>query len=208
MIQQMEAKRALWGEHIHQLREKSKGYAGTRDLVAFYGSSSIRMWENMANDLHPLRIVNLGFGGSSYFWCDHFFEEIFEFTKPSKMVLYAGDNDLGSGVPEADILKSVDRLMRKIDKKFGSIPLAIISVKPSPSRSYLQEKIESLNRSLSARIAHRQRGSFINIYTEMLHPNGALRPELYLEDQLHINHKGYEIWRNVIRRHIVDFMDG
>ena len=182
----MEIKRALWGEQIHRLREKSKGYAGTQDLVSLYGSSSIRMWESMENDLHPLRTVNLGFGGSSYFWCDYFFEEIFEFTRPSKLVLYAGDNDLGSGVPEADILSSVDRLIIKIDKKFGSIPVAIISVKPSPSRSYLKEKIESLNRSLSARIARRYRGSFIDVYTEMLHANGALRPELYLEDQLHI----------------------
>lgn len=208
MNRETEIKRALWGEQIQLLRERSKEYANAQDVVALYGSSSIRLWANMENDLHPLRTINLGFGGSSYAWCDYFFEEIFELIRPSQLLLYAGDNDLGSGVPKADILNSVDRLITKIDKRLGSIPVAMISVKPSPARSYLKEKIESLNSSLSACMARRHNGSFIDIYTEMLHPNGALRPELYLEDQLHINHKGYEIWRNVIRRHIVDFMDG
>ena len=31
--------------------------------VAFYGSSSIRMWETLAEDLVSNRVLNLGFGG-------------------------------------------------------------------------------------------------------------------------------------------------
>ncbi len=208
MNREMEMKRALWGEHISQLRENSKQYANSQDMIALYGSSSIRMWENMKNDLHPLHTINLGFGGSSYFWCDYFFEEVFEFISPSKVILYAGDNDLGSEVPEPDILNSVERLIDQISQKFGSIPIAIISVKPSPERSYLEKKIESLNSSLSAFINSRHNGTFIDIYAEMLNTNRAIRPELYLEDRLHINGKGYEIWRRVIQKHVADFMTG
>ncbi len=199
MNQEIQDIRTEWGEEIHQLRENSRQHVEVHDLIAFYGSSSIRLWDNMQNDLYPLSVANMAFGGSSYFLCDYFFEEIFEFITPSKLVLYAGDNDLGNEVPEADILKSVNNLIRKVDNKFGAIPISIISVKPSPDREHLREEIESLNGRLSELIDERPNGSFIDIYSAMLTPNRTLRPELYIEDQLHINEKGYEIWKRVIK---------
>ncbi|MEO1052279.1 MAG: GDSL-type esterase/lipase family protein [Bacteroidota bacterium] len=206
MNQEVRMKRMLWGKEIRQLREKSQVLPDKQDLIAFYGSSSIRLWETIEEDLHPLNVINLGFGGSSYLWCNYFFEEVFEFVAPSKLVLYAGDNDLGNEVPEEEILESVNGLISKVDGKYGPIPIAIISVKPSPDRSYLKDKIESLNNRLQALIIRRPNGSFIDIYPAMLHSDGSLRPELYIEDELHINEKGYEIWKRVVGEGLVQRM--
>ncbi|MEM7110434.1 MAG: GDSL family lipase, partial [Bacteroidota bacterium] len=113
-------------------------------------------------------------------------------------------NDLGNAVSEIEIINSVEQLLEKIEVKFGNIPVAIISVKPSPDRSYLDDKIKNLNGQLLKIMRERARGSFINIYAEMLHPNGAMRPELYEPDGLHINTKGYEIWAKVIKHHLLE----
>lgn len=191
-----------WKEEISQLREKSKAYLKKKDLVAFYGSSSIRLWDQMSNDLAPHSTINLGFGGSSYFWCNHFFEEVFEFVSPSQVILYAGDNDLGSETPERDILNHVDQLLQKIQNQFGQIPISIISVKPSPDRLYLKNEIESLNEKLAEICRNIEHAGFINIYSAMLTAEGEVRPELYEEDQLHMKSSGYTIWKKVVKDHL------
>lgn len=196
----------VWRKEIQELRELCKTNAQTVKPIAFYGSSSIRLWDSIKEDLSPLPVINLGFGGSSYFWCDHFFEDVFEFVRPSKVILYAGDNDLGTGVPEVDIINSVQKLMAKIVARYGDIPIAIISVKPSPDREHLKAQIKSLNNKLSDLVQERRKSSFIDIHSAMLHSNGKIRPELYIEDQLHINGQGYEIWKQVIRHHIIKRM--
>ncbi len=192
----------VWKDEIRTLRDRSKSYAKKKNLIAFYGSSSIRMWENMAIDLTPYETINLGFGGSSYKWCDHFFGEVFEFIKPSRIILYAGDNDLGTGTTENQIMHSVNNLLTKMEIVYGGLPTSIISVKPSPDRLYLKDKIESLNEKLAHKTKQINRGSFIDVYSAMLDSNNNVRPELYLEDQLHLNLKGYEIWKKVIRKHL------
>lgn len=192
----------IWKEEISILRERAKTIGEQPNLIAFYGSSSIRMWENMENDLAPHHVINLGFGGSSYRWCNHFFEEVFEFVKPKKVILYAGDNDLGGNTPQNDIIAYVLSLINKIKNKYGEIPIGIISVKPSPDRLHLKEKIEQLNIELLSITKYLDDGSYINIYREMLNFDGTIRPELFLEDQLHLNLKGYELWRKVLKDHL------
>ena len=192
----------MWEEEISLLVQKSRNYREQNDLIAFYGSSSIRLWEQMESDLTPHQVLNLGFGGSSYFWCDLHFEEVFQALNPKKIVLYAGDNDLENDTPHEVILGYILSLINKIRNKYGNIPLGIISVKPSPIRLYLKEKIELLNSELLTISRNLENGSYINIYREMLNFDGTVRPELFLEDQLHLNPKGYELWKDVIKDHL------
>ena len=37
----------MWRDEISQLRKKTKSYSDKENLIAFYGSSSVRLWENM-----------------------------------------------------------------------------------------------------------------------------------------------------------------
>lgn len=191
-----------WEDEINLLIERSKNHSSSEDLIAFYGSSSIRLWKNMREDLHPYNTINLGFGGSSYLWCDYFFESVFEYIIPSRVVLYAGDNDLGTGIPQSEIIDNLNRLLNKISFKYGNIPVSIISVKPSPSREYLKGKMESLNGELAKLSVANAHYSYINIYAAMLDENGQVRPELYLFDHLHMSRRGYEVWKEVIRSHL------
>ena len=192
----------IWKEEIAAIRSKSKKLTDQTGLTAFYGSSSIRLWSTMEEDLAPHHVMNLGFGGSSYRWCDHFFDEVFEFVRPSRIILYAGDNDLGGNTPHHEIQAFILSLLNKIKGKYGNIPIGIISVKPSPDRLHLKEKIELLNAELLSISNHLEQGSYINIYREMLSFDGTLRPELFVEDQLHLNPKGYELWKKVIKDHL------
>lgn len=191
----------MWREEIDQLRVKSQHTKNNGNLIAFYGSSSIRLWETMTEDLAPYQVINLGFGGSSYKWCDFYFDQVFEFLHPAKIVLYAGDNDLGSKIPESTILHHAKSVLAKIKSTYGAIPVSIMSVKPSPERLYLKKEIESLNTAFSDLIHNVDKGSYIDVHSAMLDKQGHVRPELFIEDQLHMNTLGYKIWRTVVKNH-------
>ena len=69
----------LWKTEIEAIKRKVAAISNETDsFVAFYGSSSIRLWDTLQEDLAPNQTINLGFGGSSYFWCNYFFEDVFQ----------------------------------------------------------------------------------------------------------------------------------
>jgi hypothetical protein len=55
-----------WYEsEVRALERASEAVNGNRPPV-FYGSSSIRLWDTLADDFDP-RVLNLGFGGATNF---------------------------------------------------------------------------------------------------------------------------------------------
>lgn len=190
-----------WEEEIKALKRKISKRKEKDNFIAFYGSSSIRLWETMTEDLSPFEVLNLGFGGSTYGWCNHFFEEVFDDINPKEIVLYGGDNDLSEG----SVSKTVGYLERLLDKilaKYPKIKISIISVKPSPERTYLEEQIISLNAKIRNITQNLPDGHYINIHSLMLDDDMEAREDLFTEDRLHMNAKGYAIWKNAVLNHL------
>lgn len=188
-------------EEIELLERKIIDLPNKDDLVVFYGSSSIRLWENIENDLEPFNVLNLGFGGSSFSWCIYYFDRLFSKIKPKHLVIYVGDNDLANGIPPEKVLKKFRVLVNLVRVNFPHIPLDFISIKPSPIRTYLQPEIRLTNNLIRKELSTINKASLINIYDSMLDEKNEARPELFTEDQLHMNHKGYIIWKGVVRKH-------
>ncbi len=188
----------MWKVEIEAIRRRIHEYQGEKQqLTAFYGSSSIRLWNSIEEDLNPHSVINLGFGGSSYFWCQYYFEKVFQGFYPKQIILYAGDNDLGTGTSEDQIMENFSNLITKITHHTQKTQIATISVKPSPDRLHLREKIESLNKRMES-FMDLKGGNFINVYPKMLDLNSAYRQELFTEDMLHMNEKGYKIWKREV----------
>ena len=47
----------------------------------------------------------------------------------------------------------------------------------------------------------RPNSRYLDLYTNLLNEVGGLRTELYLDDQLHLNEQGYQIWAEAILQH-------
>ncbi len=169
--------------------------------VVFYGSSTLRLWTNLAQDLGEARAVNLGFGGSTLEACSFFFERLVVPEQPCSLVLYAGDNDLGDGLSPEQVLASYRALMDKVQLYFGSIPSGFISVKPSPARLPIIANIRRANELVQEEIQKRQNTYYINVFDAMLNQDGTPCPELFDAEGLHMNHAGYELWTEILRSH-------
>ncbi|WP_020469827.1 GDSL-type esterase/lipase family protein [Zavarzinella formosa] len=192
-------------DEVRALEGSSSAPAPGQLPVAFYGSSSIRLWGSLTEDFPGLRVVNLGFGGSTLAACAHFFRRIVIPRRPRALVVYAGDNDLGDGHSPEQVLESLRALLHQTDQLLGPIPVAFLSIKPSPARWHLNDQIRRANDSTREEITRRPGGRFIDVYPLMLGHDGRPRPELYEPDGLHLTSLGYRLWAREITAHAADF---
>ena len=169
-----------------------------KDPVVFYGSSTVRLWSALAGDLENSRALNLGFGGSTLEACVYFFERLVPPVEPCSLVVYAGDNDLGDGRSPQDVLASFRALAAKVERDLNGVEFAFISVKPSPSRFNIIDRIRQANELIRQDIQDRRRGYFINVFDAMLTPDGKPQSKFFEEDGLHMNHAGYALWTQLL----------
>jgi len=167
--------------------------------VVFVGSSSIRMWQTLEADFPGLAVVNRGFGGSELSDAVQFADRIVVPHKPRVVVLYAGDNDLEAGKTPAQVFKDFQSFVELIHRRLPVARIVFISIKPSVARVKIMDKARETNRLVRDYTRGNDKLDYVDVFTPMLDASGQPRPELFLEDGLHMNAKGYAIWRDLIR---------
>jgi lysophospholipase L1-like esterase len=163
----------------------------------FYGSSSFRLWDTLADDFDP-RVLNLGFGGSTLEACDYFFARLVPPAHPQSLLIYAGDNDLGDGRSVEGTLASFRSLADRVARSLGAIPFGFVSVKPSPARYAILGQIRRLNDLVRGEIERRPSGYYVDVFSAMLDQAGKPRVEFFLEDGLHLSREGYQLWGHLL----------
>jgi GDSL-like Lipase/Acylhydrolase family len=118
--------------------------------IIFYGSSSIRRWKTLSQDFVGYPVVNCGFGGSRLSDCVRYVSRLVLRLKPAAVVLYAGDNDLAQGAPPDQAFASFRNLYRALRGYSAQMPIAYISVKPSPARIRYIDNILRFNQMVQA----------------------------------------------------------
>ena len=188
-----------WYEaEVRALERARTGCAIGDRTPVFYGSSSMRLWDTLAEDVGP-GILNLAFGGSTLEACDHFFARLVAPVNPRSLLLYAGDNDLGDGRTVDQVLGWFRSLADKVEDSLGAIPFGFISVKPSPARFPIVDRIRRVNDLVRKEIEARPSGYYVDVFPAMLNEAGQPRTELYFEDGLHLNREGYRLWGRILQ---------
>ena len=119
-------------------------------------------------------------------------------AKPRLIVFYAGDNDIGSGKSPELVAQHFQKFVGIVHEKLPSTRIAYISIKPSPSRWHLVDKVREANRLIKDIAKRDRRVDYIDVFTPMLGKDGKPRPELFVEDRLHMNEAGYKLWTSVV----------
>lgn len=103
--------------------------------IAFYGSSSFRIWSSVTEDLGSLDIVNLGFGGGTYLSASHYLDRLLVPLKPGRVVLYFGENDIASdGLKAQTTLGHLRDLRDRISRALPQADVFVLAIKHSPAR--------------------------------------------------------------------------
>jgi len=187
-------------EEIREFKKQDSIHFPPKKANLFVGSSSLRMWTNIQNDFPDYPIINRGFGGSSLPEVILYVNDIIIPYRPKQVLIYCGDNDLAASdtVSAQTVAERFRQLFSLIRTKLHKVPIAFISIKPSPSRQHLMPKMELANKLIKDFLHSQPKTKYIDVYSPMLTPEGKPREELFLEDKLHMNAKGYAIWQKAI----------
>lgn len=186
---------ARWEAEIAAFEADDRAHPDRKGGVLFYGSSSIRMWEDLAQDFAGIAVANRGFGG-----CE--MEDLVVHAQravipraPERIVVYAGDNDLNAGKLPERVLADFEALVRQLHAALPDVRIAFVSIKPSPSRWHLAPEMREANQLVRLFISTDPRLTYVDVFTPMLGADGRPRARLFLADQLHMNAQGYQLWR-------------
>ncbi len=168
------------------------------DGVLFVGSSSIRLWTTLGKDFPDLPVINRGFGGSQIADSTRYADRIVLPYKPKTIVLYAGDNDIAAGRSPEQVLADFKAFVAKVGSALPKTRVLFIAIKPSIARWKLVDKIREANRLVEEFTQGDEKLAFIDIFTPMLGEDGMPRGDLLGPDGLHLNEKGYALWREVV----------
>ena len=163
------------------------------------GSSSMRFWDHRIRaDLAPLSIISRGFGGSNMNDLLHHLDRLVLKHNPRAVMIYEGDNDVAQGVPVATILATFDAGIKRLLDHNDQLRIYLLSVKPSISRAAMWSDMTAVNAGLQARAEAHANITYIDVATPMLNSDGSVQEDLFVSDGLHMNQKGYDIWRNTV----------
>lgn len=182
-------------EQLDSIEKPAKGQ------ILLYGSSTMRLWATFREDLAGYSVVNRGFGGSQMSDAIHYFDRVVVPLAPSLILLYEGDNDITNGrkTPRR-IFKDYKHFMNLVHKKLPGTKVAIYTLRPSVARESTmpqQRELNALFRKYCKK--HSKRAFFIDAYELLLTPDGKPNAEYLVEDRLHLNPTGYEVWAKVTR---------
>jgi lysophospholipase L1-like esterase len=175
-----------------------------QNAILFVGSSSFRMWNKLQAAFPEHAIINRGFGGSSLPHVIQYADAIIFPYKPKQIVIYAGENDLTESdtISAQTVFNRFKHLFALIREKQPTVPVVYVSIKPSPSRAHLMPKMVATNRLIKAFLQKQKNATFVNVYPLMLKKDGQPMDDIFLADRLHMNEKGYAIWKKALIPHL------
>ncbi|GAA4747334.1 GDSL-type esterase/lipase family protein [Flavisolibacter ginsenosidimutans] len=185
---------------IQSFKKEDSVHVPPQKAILFVGSSTFRLWPDIQSYFPAHTIINRGFGGSTLADVIRYESDVIFPYKPKQIVIYCGDNDLASSdtVSSTTVVQRFEKLFTDIRTALPNVPIAFVSIKPSPSRWHLKEKMIDANRRIKTFLTGKKKTSFIDIWNAMLGPDGKPREELFKEDRLHMKPEGYAIWQKII----------
>jgi lysophospholipase L1-like esterase len=130
-----------------------------------------------------------------------FAERIILPYEPRFIVVYAGGNDLNAGKAPELVYGDFVALATRLRAALPHVRIAYIASAPNPRRWAQVENVKRLN-SLVSDYCRRHDLAFINVFPLMLGPDGQPKPDIFVEDRLHMNQKGYAIWQDAVRPYL------
>jgi lysophospholipase L1-like esterase len=188
----------IWEDDIKRIEETYKRVSSA-DLV-FIGSSSIAFWATLKDDFKAYSVVNAGFGGSKIQDAIDAYERLVKPFDPQLIILFSGTNDLNGEQDSATpkyVCDKVEEFIRLSHHQCPNAKIFYISLTPAPCRFNVITDVLKANR-LIKHLSKYAGFTFIDLQDQFL-DEGMPRLDLFLEDALHMNSKGYKKWVSVIR---------
>ena len=172
--------------------------------ILFLGSSYIRLWTNIREDLEYTNIIHRGFGGSNLKDVAYYIKRIVYPHQPKAIFMYVGNDiivDERDKTPE-QALELFKYTVNMIRAKYPTVPITWLAVSPSERRWAKWKEVIALNKGIKNYCASNPNLYFIDAKDQFLGADGKPIASLFRDDKLHYNEKGYQLWGARIKKEV------
>jgi hypothetical protein len=190
-----------WEPEIKKFEQLDSSETYQEKSIVFAGSSSIRLWSTLKEDMAPYPVIQRGYGGAKLSDFAVYAERIFD-PHPCKAIVIFIANDIfggeGDKQPE-EVLSLYKNVVKKIRKHHPGTPVFWIAITPTASRWKVWPEIKKANNLIKEYSDKHKNLYFITTDFAFLGEDGKPINEYFRDDQLHLNPDGYAVWSKIIK---------
>jgi lysophospholipase L1-like esterase len=194
----------VWEPEISAFERADREAPPPRDAILFVGSSSIRFWDGLADDMAPMVVIRRGFGGAKLSDLVHFNDRIIVPYAPRAIVIHAGGNELND-MP-GDRLRTPEEaqadfrsLVARIGERLPGVPIYFLALRPSRLPGARDLFLELVRADCEA-----QPGlHYLDAGAGLALADGSADPRLIRWDFIHLNREGYKAWAPPVRERLL-----
>ena len=190
---------ARWEKEVAAFEASDRTNPPPYSAALFTGSSTVRLWKSLPQDLPGLQAINRGFGGTDIEDAMHFADRIIFPYSPKRVFLRAGGNDLWGGKSPDEVFGHFKEFVGVVQARLPRTEVTFIGLSPSLARWAQAKREKKLNELIAAFVKGKSRLSYIETYDVPLGPDGRPRAELFVPDRLHFNEAGYKLLAERVR---------
>ena len=172
--------------------------------ILFAGSSSIRLWSTLAQDMAPYPVIQRGYGGAKLSDLAVYAGNIF-YAHPCRAIVLFIANDIAGNIEDKspeEVARLFRIVLKTIREKYPDTPVYWIATTPTASRWNVWPAIAEANRLIEEFCNRKDNTYFIRTDFAFLDASGQPREELFLPDKLHLNAEGYAVWAEIIKKEL------
>ena len=198
-----------WSNDILKFEQLDKETKDPENAILFAGSSSIRLWSTLKEDVAPYPVIQRGFGGSKFSDLAVYTKEIVYPHQFRALVIFEANDitgDVADKSPE-EVARLFRQIVRTVRRKYPEQPIFLFEITPTKSRWPVWPKISQANKLLRESCSALHNTYFIETSGDYLNREGEPREELFIQDKLHQNHDGDLIWGELVRKKLDEVLN-
>jgi flagellar basal body-associated protein FliL len=189
---------AFFESEIRNFEEQDQAAFPEKGAIVFVGSSSIRFWSSLTEDMSPLRVLRRGFGGAHMSHVLYNFDRIVTPYQPKAVVVFVGGNDIGFGKSAQRLISDYQLFIDKLEQVLPDSDLWILAMKPSKARWEAWAEMQKVDEALKIFAEANSKIYFVESGEVLLNAEGK-PDDVYIIDGLHLNSEGYRRWTALLK---------
>ena len=201
-----------WEDEIKKLEVLDKKETYSNQAVLFIGSSSIRLWKSIEEDLDTYEPIKRGYGGAHYYDIIHFTNRLVSPHKVKAIAIFVANDITGKenginnqtvnrDLSPKEVLRLVKFVTKEIRKSHEKVPIFFIETTPTSKRWKVWDKISKANDLIENYTSKSENLYYINTRSFYIGSDGMPNDSLFVKDKLHLNREGYKLWGKIIKEH-------
>jgi hypothetical protein len=199
-----------WEDEIKKLEVLDKKETYSNQAVLFIGSSSIRLWKSIEEDLDTYEPIKRGYGGAHYYDIIHFTNRLVSPHKVKAIAIFVANDITGKenginnqtvnrDLSPKEVLRLVKFVTKEIRKSHEKVPIFFIETTPTSKRWKVWGKISKANDLIENYTSKSENLYYINTRSFYIGSDGMPNDSLFVKDKLHLNREGYKLWGKIIK---------